>query len=187
MNTRTQNPQAGPDTSDRPIETRIRRKTAERHGMTIVELLLSVAVSAVTLGGITLISESLRTDTSDQQTRRTLRLLRLSLTHYHNRHAAWPPGPTTADAIRAMQADPETAALLRPLRLVDSPQHEWIIRDGYDRPIRYAVGTDGNTVVADFVSAGPDGRFGDLASDHPERRLDAMDNLYGSDLEAPTP
>ena len=187
MNTQTQNPQAGTDTSNRFIETWARRKPATRQGMTLVELLLSVAVSAVTLGGITLISESLRTDTSDQQTRRTLRLLRRSLTHYHNRHAAWPSGPTTADAIRSLQEDPEAAAMLRPLRPADSPQHKWIIRDGYDRPIRYAVGTDGNTVVADFVSAGPDGRFGDLASDHPKRRLDAMDNLYGSDLEAPTP
>jgi len=187
MNTRTQNPQAATSTTDRSIETWKRRKTAVRRGMTIVELLLSMAASAVTLGGVTLISESLRTDTSDQQTRRTLRLLRISLTHYHNRHAAWPPGPTTADAVRALLADPEAAVMLRPLRLPDSPQHEWTLRDGYDRPIRYAVGTDGNTVVADFVSAGPDGRFGDLASDHPERRLDAMDNLYGSDLETPTP
>ena len=155
--------------------------------MTIVELLLSVAVSAVILGGVTLISESLRTDTSDQQTRRTLRLLRRALIQYHDRHGAWAPGPTTADAVRALRADPKAAAILQPLRIPDSPEHEWIIRDGYDRPIRYAVETDGNTVVADFVSAGPNGRFGDLASNHPERRLDAMDNLYGSDLEAPAP
>lgn len=187
MDTQTYNPPAIAASKDRSHTGLVQRKLVTSRGMTMVELLLSIAVSAVILGGITLISETLRTDTSDRQTRRVLRLLRKALVDYHTRHEAWPPGATTSDAVRRLLADPEAATILRPLRLSDTPDHELIVRDGYDRPIRYTVETDGNTVVADFVSAGPDGRLGDLTSDHPEQRIDAMDNLYGSDLEAPTP
>lgn len=163
------------------------RRHTVPHAMGLVELLLSFAMTTAILGGLILVSESLRTDTSEQQTRETLRKLRAALTQYHHRHGTWPPGASTSAAIKALLADPATAEQIKPLPLDTDPQGALHVRDGYGRPLRYFVETRGNTTMADFVSPGPDGQFGDLTSNHPQLRSNAMDNLFGSDMEAPTP
>ncbi len=158
-----------------------------RTGMSLTELLLSLALVYLGLGGVALVSESLRTSTADRQTRDTLRTLQACLSSYHDRHGSWPPGPTASDAIKAMLDDPVTAPLIKPLRLSADADGSLQAHDGYGCPIRYLLRPHGSAIHAQFVSAGPDGQFGDLTSEHQELRSHAMDNVYSSDLETPTP
>ena len=159
--------------------------TIRRSGMGLAELLLCVAVVAMVLGGLVLISQSLRDEACEKQTRQTLRRLRAALHEYHLRHRGWPPGPTTDQAIRSLLADPATARMVGPLSLSTDDQGKARICDGYGQPVRYVIRSQGDANDADFVSAGPDGRFGDLASPQPSLRTEAADNLYGADLETP--
>ncbi len=155
--------------------------------MGLVELLLSMAAVVVVLGGVVLVSESLRADTSELQTRTTLGQLRLALKRYHARHGHWPPGLTDTAVLCALLADPVTAPIVQPLPLCRDRQGMIRVHDGYDQPIRYVVDATSGAMAVDFVSAGADGRFGDLTFNHPGVHRDAMDNLYGSDLETPRP
>lgn len=156
-------------------------------GMSLVEMLLSLATISLVLGGAVLVSESLRAGTADHQTRETLMALRVALTAYHDHHGRWPRGSTESEAIRELATDPSTLSLIQSLRVNTDPRGRTRVFDGYGKPIRYIVRAEGDASYADFVSAGPDGKFGDLASDSPQVRNDAVDNIYGSDLEAPTP
>ena len=155
--------------------------------MSLVELLLSITMCTVTLGGLVLVSESLRTDQSDYQTRVALRAMQDAATRYRDLHGRWPTGTTTGAVIDAMLAEPSTAPLIQPLRLDTDPAGGFRVLDGYDGPIRYIPPDRSDDARVDFVSAGPDGRIGNLAADNPDLRDEAMDNLYASDLETPTP
>ncbi len=161
--------------------------TGRSAGMALVEMLLAASVIGIVLGGLILASQSLRTETCEQQTRSTLRHLRAALRQYHQRHGAWPSGPTITTAVKALRADPAAAPLLAHITVRTGPGGQIDVHDGYGRPIRYVVEPRGGKIQADFVSAGPDGRFGDPASTHSHVRSDAVDNLYGSELETPTP
>lgn len=162
-------------------------RVARRRAMGLVELLFSLAAVAIVLGVLVLISESLRRDTSERKTRDVLRTLRMALNAYHDRHDAWPVGPGPAQALAALLDDPVTEAMVRPLSLVTDDQGGLAVQDGYGCPIGYVRRTDGGAERVDFVSAGPDGQFGDLGSGHPKMRSAAIDDLYGSDLEPPIP
>ena len=155
-------------------------------GMTLVELLLTNTFIAMILGGLILISQSLRNDACEQQTRSTLRQLRSALKAYHRQHNTWPQESTTSEAVKTLLSDNATASIVRPLNLGRDDQNQLCVRDGYGHPVRYVVQSRHNIVHADFISAGPDGRFGDLTSQSPRLRDDAADNLYGFDLETPT-
>ena len=158
-----------------------------RTGMTFVELLLSVAVCAVMLGGVTLVSESLRHDQSDQETRATLRSLRKALNNYYSQHQYCPAGETASTVLKALLADKETAAVVCELRLSTDAAGVMHVQDGYGRSMRYIIRDRGAAAQADFVSAGPDGRFGDLSSPDPDLQQASLDDLYGADLETPSP
>lgn len=158
-----------------------------RDGMTLVELLLSGVVISIVLGALVLVSQSLRTEACDQQTRSTLHHLRTALHAYHEIHQSWPPGPTTALAVQRLLTDAGTAALVRSLDLGTDIQGQTCVRDGYGNPVRYVIQSRQDTAGADFISAGPNGRFGDLNSSNPKLRDDAADNLHGFDLETPVP
>jgi type II secretory pathway pseudopilin PulG len=187
-------------TSRRPRKFRAPRKVRDfRHfrgrGMTFTEMLLSMVLVAAVLGGLQVVSASLRAESADEQTRRTLRALRaaavLHLRLEHNGDVSADAvaalrGGLTADVLKVLLANPRTASLLASLRVDHAADGSLIVRDGYGRPIRYLppAATDDDTNVrtttpGDFVSAGPDGRFGAPAGNDPA----AADNLYGSDME----
>ncbi len=155
--------------------------------MGAIELVVSMAVVGVLLGGVVLVSESLRVSTSDQQTRQTLRRLSMATDAYRRAHGDWPPCSSTARCVGALLADPVSAPMVRSLRLSTDSQGVIHVHDGYGQPIRCISGDKSQTAKPDFVSAGPDGRFGDLSSSREDQFNAAMDNLYSSDLEEPTP
>ncbi len=154
--------------------------------MTFTEMLLSMVLVSAVLGGLQVLSASLRAETADEQTRRTLRSLRVAAVLHHRLHeqgevsddavAALRHGPTSA-ALAVLQAHPRTAALLASVKIDFAADGTMIARDGYGRPIRYLPAA-APPAAGDFVSAGPDGRFGASPADPA-----AADNLYGSDLE----
>lgn len=157
--------------------TRARRPAARRgarsRGMGLTEFVLSLAVVAGVLAGLVFTSNSLRVTHADRQTRETLRALRTALVAYERRHGQWPPGPADR-ALQTLALDPVSAPALRPLVLGTNAAGGPIVRDGYGHEIRYVRLPHAD--APDFVSGGPDGAF-----------ADATDNLYGSDMQTPTP
>lgn len=172
--------------------------------MTLTEMVLALVLIAGVLGGLQMLSASLRADSADEQTRRTLRTLRAAaILHHHLAQrgeanaasvAALRTGPTDA-ALAALLAHPRTAAILAPVEtaFTRTADGRLIARDGYGRAIRYLPPPPSrpdqpadayHDTPGDFVSCGPDGRFGDPpASDPAGYTPGTADNLYGSDLE----
>ena len=172
-----------------PIPPRLARRASARRrtGMTLVELLLASVAIAIIFGGLILASQSLRNDACDRKTRSTLRQLRGALQAYYDRHNSWPPEPTTHAALSDLLADTASAPFVRSLDLRTDDRGQMCILDGYGQAVRYVIQSGHDAAGADFVSAGPNGRFGDLTSENRSHRQDAADNLYGWDLETPTP
>jgi len=156
-------------------------------GMTLIELLLTGTFIAMILGGLILISQSLRNDACEQQTRSTLRQLRAALQAYRLQYNTWPKESKTSAAVKTLLTDAATASIVSVLNLGKDDQNQLCVRDGYGHAVQYVVQSRRNTTHADFISAGPDGRFGDLTSQSSRLRDDAADNLHGFDLETPTP
>ncbi len=153
--------------------------------MTLVELMLSIAMACAVLGVLVLVSASLRAGIGDDRTRQVLTTLHDALAKYRQTYTADPTG-RTHEVIKLLFEDAATAPILESLSR-DRTQGADVVRDGYGRPVRYLPPAPDGSRPGDFVSAGPDRRFGDPASDQPGDRRAAIDNLYGSDMEAPTP
>lgn len=165
------------------------RRSAKRRrrAMTMVELLLAMVLVAGCLGGLVLTSNSLRSGYAQRQTRATLVSLAQALTAYQAANHAWPPPPTDA-ALTALARDPASSVFLGSVPIARDAAGQSILRDGYGRTIRY-VAADGAQRRADFVSPGPDGRFGDTSLDNPGEPGSARgqaDDLFASEVE-PTP
>jgi prepilin-type N-terminal cleavage/methylation domain-containing protein len=159
-----------------------RPATPGRRAFTLVELLLTTAVIGSLFAGLIVVSNSLRADNAQHQTKRTLALLRRALLSYHAEHQGWPASPTT-EALRDLRRHPPAGALLVAVGLHTDNRGILSVHDGYGRPVRYLEPAPPRMPLADFVSAGPDGRFGDLSSKLPEQRQAAMDDLFGHDVE----
>lgn len=158
-----------------------------RHGMSLGEMLLSLAGIAVILGLLMSVTNSVRADNADQQTRQTLRSLRLALDHYFQATNTYPPEPASI-AIHYLQSLPACETYLRELRFRTNLEGFTTITDGYGRPIRYfqtAIHTTQGQYLPDFVSPGPDGRLGDMTSSDPLQQQAISDNVYGRDVQIP--
>ncbi|MBI1336164.1 MAG: hypothetical protein GC164_04280 [Phycisphaera sp.] len=161
--------------------------------MTLIEMMLAMAVIAGVLGVLVMVSESLRAENAQSRTRARLTTLRAALVRYHDKHGVWPEGDTS-HALGTLLADNDVAQLVIPLGPVCGIDGRWRLRDGYGGEIVYRLNTthtddpDHPTrTEADFVSPGADGHFGNSDSSSEPRRQAAVDNLYGSDLEAVAP
>src|SRR5690606_18809275 len=130
-----------------------------------------------------LVSASLRNDTADARTRQTLATLRRALLHYEETHGRGLAG-STPRGIETLLADRTTVSIVQSLTLTRTDEGATVL-DGFGRPVRFQPRAADGARQADFVSAGPDGRFGDPTSTNPDERSAAMDNLYGSDMEGP--
>lgn len=155
--------------------------------MSLGEMLLTLAGIAVILGLLMSVSNSVRADNADQQTRQILRSLRLALDHYHQATSKYPPEPASV-AIHYLQSLPACEIYLRDLRFRTSLEGYTTITDGYGRPIRYFQATHHTPqgqYQPDFVSPGPDGRLGDMTSNDPIQQQAISDNVYGRDVQIP--
>ncbi|HAI10114.1 MAG TPA: hypothetical protein DCM28_00290 [Phycisphaerales bacterium] len=151
--------------------------------MGFIEMLLSIVVIACMLSMLILVSNSLRTQTAEQDTRQTLRMLRVSLLQYHQQHNTWPKGPTPF-ALMQMLSDPSSRDAMHNVSVVMLRNKLPIIRDGFGQEIRYlAAIPQSPTALPDFVSAGLDGDFGNPTSDNPHSKQAAIDNVFGVDTE----
>ncbi len=168
-----------------PVPGRTAVAQHARAAMTLVELMLSVAIASAVLGVLVLVSASLRAGIGEDRTRQVLLTLHDALATYRQTHETDPAGHTH-EVIKLLFEDAATAPILESLSR-DQTQDSDVVRDGYGRPVRYLPPAPDVSLPGDFVSAGPDRRFGDPASDQPDDRRAAIDNLYGSDMEAPTP
>jgi type II secretory pathway pseudopilin PulG len=151
-------------------------------GMGFIEMLLSIAVIACMLILLVLVSNSLRTETAEQDTRQTLRLLRVSLLQYHQENNVWPKGPTPY-ALMQMLSDTASRDTMHNLSVVMLRNRLPIIRDGFGQEIRYVAPQPQSPYPPDFVSAGLDGDFGNTTATNPTARQAAIDNVFGIDTE----
>jgi hypothetical protein len=159
---------------------------AHRLGMGLGEMLLTLSAIAILLGVLMMVSNTLRTENAYQQTVSILRSLRLGLTQYHSLTSTYPPGPTSV-AIHYLQRLPECETHLRGLRLRADREGFMTIDDGYGRPLRYIAPADQRLRIGDFVSAGPDGLFGDHLNPDARSQNAMLDNIYSSHLSIPAP
>lgn len=160
-------------------------KRREHHnlGMGFIEMLLSIIVIACMLSMLIVVSNSLRTETAEQDTRQTLRLLRVSLLQYHQEHNQWPKGPTPF-ALMQMLSDTASRDTMHNLNVVMLRNKFPIIRDGFGQEIRYlAPQLNDPSIPPDFTSAGLDGDFGNPTGNTPQAKQAAIDNVYGIDTE----
>lgn len=158
-------------------------------GMSLTETLLAAAAIALLLSGLVVASNSLRTGIADRQTRDTLERLQAALTKYHEMHRRYPEGPTEA-AMAALMKDTDTRAIIRGLDIIRGTRGDQdflTCLDGYGHPVFYIAPQPGARHRPEFVSAGKDGLLGDQNSKDSTDRGHAIDNLYGSDMEALTP
>jgi hypothetical protein len=154
--------------------------------MTFLEMLLSLSVVAGVLGGMVVASDGVRARHAERQTLGTLRTLRVALLQYRAEHGVFPAGPTSA-CLGSLLAMPGAGGVLRGLPMGRAEDGGPAVLDGYGRAIEYIPPGEGQVQQPDFVSAGPDGRFGDLHAGRGRGSPAAVDNLYGSDTEAATP
>ncbi len=151
-------------------------------GMTLTELMLCSVLAVAVMGALSLVSASLRNDTAEQQTRATLRTLREALVLYRETHGDWPRG-STHEVLEALLSERATMELIEGLTVTRTSEGLTVL-DGFGRAVVYLPVSEDRS-EGDFVSAGPDGRFGDSRSTDPRQRSAAMDNLYGADTERP--
>lgn len=158
------------------------RRTHHNLAMGFIEMLLSIVVIACMLIMLILVSNSLRTETAEQDTRQTLRLLRVSLLQYHQEHHNWPKGPTPY-ALMQMLSDPASRDTMHNISVVMLRNRLPIVRDGFGQEIRYLAPQPKSPYPPDFVSAGLDGDFGDPTAANSQTRQAAIDNVFGIDTE----
>lgn len=157
---------------------------ARHMGMSLSEMLLTLAGVAVVLGVLMTVTHSVRADNADQQTRQILRSLRQALDQYQLNTKSYPPEPSSV-AIHYLQSMPQCEVFLRNLRMKTSLEGFTTIVDGYGRPIRYMQTTPSGQFQPDFISSGPDGRLGDVTSQDPKQQQAVSDNVYGRDVQLP--
>lgn len=170
MNSRQ--PQAAKPRPWVPVEHRTRCAA-----MTLIETALNIAVAAALMGVLVLVAGSLRSDSAQQQTRRTLRALREALTTYPTPQDHW-QGFTTAQILDMLTQNESAWTKVEPLPRITQADGAMAVIDGFGRPIRFQPGSPDDARHADFISAGPDGNFGD---DNPRA---AMDNIYGLEIQS---
>ncbi len=160
-------------------------KRTQHHNLAMgfIEMLLSIVVIACMLSLLILVSNSLRTETAEQDTRQTLRMLRVSLMQYHQTNSNWPKGPTPY-ALMQMLSDPASRDTMHNVSVVMLRNKLPIVRDGFGQEIRYLPPQPGQpNNQPDFVSAGLDGDFGNPTGQTAQSKQAAIDNVYGVDTE----
>lgn len=163
-----------------------RVRLTHQWGMGLGEMLLTLAGISIMLAVLMMVSNTIRTENAYQQTTSILRSLRLALSQYHSQTSTYPPGPSSV-AIHYLQRVPESEAHLRGLRMRADREGFMTIDDGYGRPLRYIDPAEQRLRVGDFVSAGPDGLFGDPHSSDPRQQNAMLDNIYSSHVSIPAP
>ncbi len=153
-------------------------------GMGLVELVLALVVIAGVLGLMIVVTNSLRAESAEAATRQTLSLLRATLRYYHEQTQRWPAGDANS-ALATLIKAADAQSPINALALVANPNGTYVVRDGYGRPLAYQPSQTGHE--PDFVSAGPDGQFGDPQSPDPDARLAVIDNLYASESDPRQP
>ena len=155
-------------------------------GMNLWEMLLVMTAIAVTLGLLSGASNTLRSHNAQQQTINTLRSLRLALDQYHQSTGAFPPEPFSV-AVHYLQANPSSATHMQALKFTTNSQGFTTLADGYGRAITYNHLTIHGQYAPDFISAGPDGQFGDLTSTNTYKQQAVIDNVTGASTGQPSP
>ncbi len=145
-------------------------------------MLFSMVAIMVVLGIIVLVSNTLRAQTADADTRQTLRLLRASLLQYHETHNTWPSGPTS-NALLVLLCDTAAKCAVQSVPIIMAQPRVPIVYDGFGHAVVYLPSRRDSPHPPDFASAGPDGYMGDSASQNDNQRLAATDNIYGIDTE----
>ena len=169
---------------------------AAPRAMTFPEMLLSMVGIVAALGVVLAVCVSLRADTAQSRTVETLAALRAAYDQWRADAPRKPAAdaPQTTSQVLARLLDHPAArrtladAGVRVDHLVDGSLR---VRDGYGWPVRFvppraAASGAAPAHAADFVSAGPDGRFGAAAAfDEPTEATHAAgaDDLLASDRE----
>ena len=148
--------------------------------MTLPGMLVSLVVGCIALAGFVLVERAVRHQAAVEHTRQTLRQLNRALALHARNHGHAPTGDAH-DALRALQhasADHATLDALPLQRHTD----RWRVTDGFGRPMRYRPPDQTPADHGAFVSAGPDGRFGDPYASQSHAQRAAADNILGHDL-----
>lgn len=147
-------------------------------GMGVIEAVTILAGIAGLMTAAVVTSNSLRTSSAEAQTHATLRELRQALMSYQAEHKTLPSGPTER-VITTLLQSASSRVFMQKLPISFADRNRPTVYDGYGHAIRYFGPEDKPTQGADFVSAGPDGRFGDPS--HPSPL--GIDDLRGVDFE----
>ncbi|QDU71656.1 hypothetical protein [Mucisphaera calidilacus] len=163
--------------------TNTSRAYATRRALAPTETLLALTLAMITLLAAVWITDSFEDRLLENENERILTQLSTALRHYERETGTTPPG-LIQQATAALLDHPDTRRHLDGLPLLLADNDQPILLDAYLNPLAYTETSQGSLPVGDFVSAGPDGRFGNAASDNPEDIDALIDDRYSSDFEA---
>ena len=192
-------------TATPPQRSAFARAGGRRRGMTLLDVALVLVAIAIVLSAAVSVCDALVNDSADRQTTATLMSLDNAMQLFNERHAAWPSGSEPefidtpmARCVAALRSSPATDKLVTSLPGLSYTPGRWFtVHDGFGRVMMYVNPQDTHPEMVKqagrfprspqsrpfIVSAGADGRFGDLSADDPALRFDVADNLYSYEQE----
>ncbi|MEQ9461958.1 MAG: hypothetical protein RIG82_13500 [Phycisphaeraceae bacterium] len=165
----------------RPVD-RVQKCPATRHALTTSETLLTLAIATTLLITALWTAETYADQLREGRNERILTSLGIAIERFERTTGQHLPGPASIAMTQLTQLEdirPVIANL--PVRVDRSGRVTPL--DAYNNPLAYLETSQGAMSVSDFVSAGPDGRFGDAYSDDPAKISALIDDQYASDFE----
>lgn len=156
---------------------------SNRRALTLTETLLLLVIAFMGLFTALWITDSFEDRLLEHENQRILASLSTALHDYEQHTASTPPGPVSK-ASAALLELPQARANLHDLPLLRTADGYATLLDAYLRPLAYTETSQGSLPVGDFVSAGPDGLFGDAFADDPALTDALIDDRYSSDFES---
>lgn len=171
---RTHHPRDTPHAAD----ARPRRPRA----LTTTETLLALAIATALLASGLWTANAWADNLQLHHNARILTKLSLAIERFERLTGQPLPGPAT-NAMAHLAEQQELRPLIHNLPVRIENDGRLTPLDAWNQPLAYLDNSQGTLAVGDFVSAGPDGVFGDPYASNPERQNALVDDQYASDFE----
>ncbi|MEQ9453103.1 MAG: hypothetical protein RLN76_00745 [Phycisphaeraceae bacterium] len=165
----------------RPVD-RVQGWPATRHALTTSETLLTLAIATTLLITGLWTAETYADQLREARNQQILTSLGIAIERYERTTGQHLPGPASIAMTQLTQLE-DIRPVIANLPVRVDPNGRVTPLDAYNNPLAYLETSQGAMSVSDFVSAGPDGRFGDAYSDDPAKISALIDDQYASDFE----